>query len=228
MRTTLTLTETTGVDSEGYLIAVIPIGSTTRFYTVETPRLADEYDVNAPGDAVLIHTVDTTAMARGDLNTPAATVMDPDGNGNPNDSGAMWTSGETFHDALNDITISVTAATATSATVVITTYRLFTDDPLVPNVSMVRALHIAELRSRVDALRVRFGLAPFVWTDSTLAGGATAIRAVHITDLRLALSQAYSAAGLTLPTYTDPDLSVGMTIKAAHISELRTAVIAIE
>jgi hypothetical protein len=33
---------------------------------------------------------------------------------------------------------------------------------------------------------------------------------------------------VTPPTYTDPALAAGMSIKAAHIAELRSAVIAIE
>jgi hypothetical protein len=59
--------------------------------------------------------------------------------------------------------------------------------------------------------------------------GTTTISAVHVTDLRTALQEAYSAAGMTLPTYADPELTSGVTLaRAAHIAELRNAVIAIE
>ena len=103
----------------------------------------------------------------------------------------------------------------------------FTDDPLVAGSIVVRVVHIAELRSRIDQIRVARGLSAYTWTDSTLASGSTIIRAAHITDLRTALNEAYSAAKRSLPSYTDATLS-GAPIKAVHISELRAAVIAIE
>jgi hypothetical protein len=104
----------------------------------------------------------------------------------------------------------------------------FADDALNPGSSMIRAAHIAELRARIDALRVTYGLAPYPWTDPTLAAGSTLVRGAHIAQLRNALSDAYTAAHLTPPTYTDPGLGVGTTIKAAHLGELRTAVRTLE
>lgn len=87
--------------------------------------------------------------------------------------------------------------------------------------------HVTELRDRIDALRVRFGLAAFAWTDP--AAGSTAIRAQHVADLRAALSQAYTAAGRPLPTYSDPTPTAGVTvIRASDIAEIREAVEAIE
>jgi hypothetical protein len=104
----------------------------------------------------------------------------------------------------------------------------FTDNVLVAASSVIRAVHITELRQRIDVLRTRFGLAAFAWTDATLTPGATIIRAQHITDLRTALSQVYDAAGRTRPTYTDPVLTAGVIAKALHVSEIRAAVQAIE
>lgn len=96
-----------------YLMAKIPIGgSTTQFYTVET-RQRVGYDGTLPGTAVVIHRVDTT---RGDR---VAQVVDPDGNGDPNDAGAMWLPGDTFVDSLNGIAISVITLTATGYLVTI-------------------------------------------------------------------------------------------------------------
>ena len=104
----------------------------------------------------------------------------------------------------------------------------FTDAPLIAATSTIKAVHINELRSRIDAMRSRYGLSAYAWTDQTLSVGATIIRAVHIIDLRTALAQVYAAAGLTPPTYTDPSLGMGTNIRVAHIAELRAAVIAIE
>ena len=51
----------------------------------------------------MIYLVDT---ARGDR---MAQVVDADGNGNPNDAGAIWNVGETFTDASNGISVRVLA-----------------------------------------------------------------------------------------------------------------------
>ena len=102
----------------------------------------------------------------------------------------------------------------------------FTDDPLVVGSTFVKAVHITELRTQIDALRATYGLAGFSWTDSTLTAGATLVRAVHLTELRTALNQAYTAAGRPLPTYSA--LGAGTTIRAVNITELRSAVVALE
>lgn len=118
------------------------------------------------------------------------------------------------------------SATSDAATLTVPS---FTDAVLTAGSSTIRIVHITELRSRINTVRSRFGLAAFAWTDSSLTAGTSPIRTQHITDLRLALEQAYSAAGRAAPTYTDPTLTVGVTTaKLAHISELRAAVLAIE
>jgi len=73
------------------------------------------------------------------------------------------------------------------------------------------------------------GLGGYSWADPTLTARASILRAVHISDLRTALSQAYVAAGMSAPVFaTDPGLGAGMLIKAAHITEIRAALKAIE
>jgi hypothetical protein len=106
--------------------------------------------------------------------------------------------------------------------------RAFSDDPLTPAVTVVKAAHVNELRARIDVQRVRFGLPAYAWTDPTLTGGATVIKAQHILDLRLALSEAYVAAVRTPPTYSDPAPGPGETVTTTHIAELRTAVLGLE
>ena len=62
---TITLEPLDQLSSSGYMIARIPLpGSSTRFYTVETRRLAG-YDAKLPGHAVIIHLVDTDALRSG-------------------------------------------------------------------------------------------------------------------------------------------------------------------
>jgi hypothetical protein len=99
----------------------------------------------------------------------------------------------------------------------------FTDETLAAGVTPVKAIHITELRLRIDAQRARFNLGAFTWTNAPLAAG-TQVLALHLLELRTALEQAYKAAGRTAPSYTDPNLAAGTTIRAVHITELRTAV----
>jgi microcystin-dependent protein len=102
----------------------------------------------------------------------------------------------------------------------------FTDDTLSIGSTPARAVHITELRARVDAVRSQLRLGTFTYADGTINRSTTTILAQHILELRTSLAQAYAAAKLTPPVYTDPDLGVGIPIKAAHIAELRSAVVA--
>ncbi len=105
----------------------------------------------------------------------------------------------------------------------------FTDDPLQPGVTPVRAVHFTELRTRIDALRSAAGLLRFSWTDPVLQVGVTRVRRVHLLELRAALAEAYGAAGRAAPRWTDASPAAGSTpIRAAHLTELRAAVLALE
>ena len=104
-----------------------------------------------------------------------------------------------------------------------------TDDPLVPGVTPVRAVHLLELRARIDGLRRRTGLPAFGWTDAKVVPGVTPARALHLTELRSALGEAYAAAGRAAPGYTDVAVTAGATaMRAVHLQELRAAVAALE
>ena len=122
-----------------------------------------------------------------------------------------------------------TATQTFTATVGPAGARRFTDDPIVPGVTPVRAVHFTELRSRIDTLRVGTGLGRFVWTDPVLRAGVTPVRGVHLLELREALSAAYAAAGRAAPRWTDASPTSGSTpIRALHVTELRAAVLALE
>ena len=103
----------------------------------------------------------------------------------------------------------------------------FTDPTITAGMSPIRATHVAELRSRIAAVRAQRGLAAFIFTDTNLSAGMP-IRRVHITELRTALLQIYAAISVPLPSFTDPDLGAGSLIKGVHLTELRAAIIAIE
>ena len=103
--------------------------------------------------------------------------------------------------------------------------KVFTDDPLAAQSTPLKALHFTELRDAINTLRVQHGRAAFAWTGTAPVPGGT-VRVTHLTDLRTALTE---AAGQPVPTYTDPSLVVGGTpIKASHLNELRSYVLALE
>lgn len=97
---------------------------------------------------------------------------------------------------------------------------IFTDDPLSAGV-LVKATHLAELRTAVNAVRAQAGLSAATFTDATAAG--LVVKAVHVTELRTALDQARTALGLSTGGWTDSSLT-GVVIKAVHFQEIRNRV----
>lgn len=113
-RTTITLERLAQPQTANYKMAQIPIDGPSdhfHFYTVEARRLVG-YDAALPGDAVIIHEVNTN------WDEPAH-VIDIDGNGDTSDAGTRWTVGETFNDATNQISVSIDAITASGYVVTI-------------------------------------------------------------------------------------------------------------
>ena len=74
---------------------------------------------------------------------------------------------------------------------------LFTDDPLTAQVTIVKVVHVTQLRTAVDAMRAAANLDPLD-ADATVAAGAI-VKAQHILDLRLGLDEAraFSASPLS-------------------------------
>jgi hypothetical protein len=100
---------------------------------------------------------------------------------------------------------------------------VFTDPSLTACPTLIRPLHITELRAAINAARASVGQTAFTFTDPSLGAGAK-IKAVHVTELRTALAPVLSAIAVT-PSYTDPTIVAGTTVvKATHIQELRDLV----
>lgn len=95
---------------------------------------------------------------------------------------------------------------------------IFTD-PALNNTVTVKAVHVTQLRTAVNAMRAAAGLTPFAFTDGTLA----TIKALHVSQLRSALDAARAAIGLPDLTYTNTALA-GVAVKAVHLTELRNGV----
>lgn len=101
----------------------------------------------------------------------------------------------------------------------------FTDPVLTVGQTFVKAVHINELRSRIDSLRAYYGLSAFAWSAAPKAGetGLVSWRD-HVLELRTALEGAYTDAGMEPPEWTELPVNCP---RAAAIDELREAVQAI-
>jgi len=102
----------------------------------------------------------------------------------------------------------------------------FTDDPLIAGATVIKAVHVTELRQAIAALRARYSLSSLAWTDAVL-DASTPIRAVHVSELRTALVEVCTAAGRAAPTYTRTLAATQTVIAAVDFAELRAAVRAI-
>jgi hypothetical protein len=126
---------------------------------------------------------------------------------------------------------NATFAASVSNSVPLLVYPLtltFTDDPLTPRSTVVKQVHIAELRQAIDTLRLRYALTASSWTDASLTPGTTLVKVVHVTELRAALADVYTAAGRPIPVYSHATLVANQSvITATDIAEIRAALVAI-
>lgn len=97
---------------------------------------------------------------------------------------------------------------------------VFTDDPLAGG-TKVKAVHLTQLRSAVNAMRAAAALSAATFTDATLAG--ISIKRVHITELRTALNEALLQLN-RFASFTDSDLTTSIPVRGVHVRELRDAV----
>ena len=100
---------------------------------------------------------------------------------------------------------------------------IFTDNPIVPGTTVVKAAHLTELRTAVTAVCSLAGQPAPAFSDPNL-NGSIFIKAVHVSELRNALDGARVVLGLPALSYTDPALAAGATVRAAHWQQLRTGV----
>jgi YD repeat-containing protein len=98
---------------------------------------------------------------------------------------------------------------------------MFEDSPIVAGVQVIRAQHIVQLRTAINAVRRNAGLAVASFTDVIAPG--VAVRAVYITEMRSALASARSALGLPALPYQRSTLA-GQNVFAVDVMELRGGV----
>lgn len=100
---------------------------------------------------------------------------------------------------------------------------MFTDATVTARATRIKAAHIAELRTAVNAVRVLAAIGQFTFADASIA--SSRVKAVHLVELRAALAAARAALGITARSYTDPTIAAATTtVRAVHITELRNGV----
>ncbi|HEY3053121.1 MAG TPA: fibronectin type III domain-containing protein, partial [Thermoanaerobaculia bacterium] len=103
------------------------------------------------------------------------------------------------------------------------TTTIFLDDPIVAGSTLIRAIHLLQLRTAVNAVRAAAGMSNATFTN-TIAPGVI-ISAIDVTELRSNLDAARSIIGVPALQYTDPTLTAGSTlVKAVHVQKLRSGV----
>jgi subtilisin family serine protease len=95
--------------------------------------------------------------------------------------------------------------------------------------TVIKAVHVLELRTAIGNLRAARGIGAFNWTDPVLTVGSTPAKGIHVLDLRSALAPVCAAVPGKCGGYTDGTLPPGqIVIKAAHLNELRANVRALD
>lgn len=115
---------------------------------------------------------------------------------------------------------SINAAGTATGTSDIATTILFTD-PTLTTATKVKAVHVSELRTAIDAVRALAGLGAASYSNTAAAG--TTIRAQDILEMRTAIDAAWSALSMSPAAYTDPSLA-NVKVKAVHFNDLRARV----
>jgi hypothetical protein len=103
----------------------------------------------------------------------------------------------------------------------IATTIVFTDDPLVIGSTVLKGVHLTEVRAAVNAVRAVAGLGAATFTDASPSGKTP--KALYIQQLREALDPARFALGLPTMTYSKP-ANVGSLVRAIDLTEIRNGV----
>ena len=93
--------------------------------------------------------------------------------------------------------------------------------------TIIKAIHLIEVRTAIAAVRTLAGLSVATLTDPVITAGVTKAKAAHVTELRAAITEARSTLLLRSGSFKE-DVSPGVVIGARDFNELRRSVTADE
>jgi len=100
---------------------------------------------------------------------------------------------------------------------------VFTDPTITAQSTIVKAAHVTELRTAVNAMRtLNGGQGAFSFTDATL-DSSIAVKAVHFTELQTQLNTVRTALGFSTVSFTETP-SASDPIEKLHVDELRPGI----
>jgi hypothetical protein len=99
----------------------------------------------------------------------------------------------------------------------------FTDPTIVAGTTKVKAAHIAELRTAVNAVQTLAGQPNTAYTDPTL-NTTIKVKAAHVTELRSRITSARSTLSLSAPSFPTAITAGTTRVSKVFIDELRTSV----
>ena len=97
------------------------------------------------------------------------------------------------------------------------------DHPLATG-TLVKAVHMTQLRTAINALRSANGLPAVAWTDPVIVAGTTNIKAAHVVEMRTALAQVYQQQGRPQPVFSTLTPGVSL-VRGTDIMGIRTALL---
>jgi sugar lactone lactonase YvrE len=101
---------------------------------------------------------------------------------------------------------------------------IFTNDPIQAGINRVKVVHLQELRTATNAMRIAAGLASTAFSDPTV-NNSLVVKANHVMEIRNSMNAARAALGVSILSFTNPSLSPGVSkMKAIDLQELRDAV----
>jgi parallel beta-helix repeat protein len=99
--------------------------------------------------------------------------------------------------------------------------RIWTDSPLIENLTLIRKPHIDELRQEINFARKARGLPAFAWTDPVITAGETLIRKIYFDEMRNALEELSIYSIEQQPVWYGNIIAGQTLIKKIYFEELR-------
>src|SRR5947207_2828813 len=179
-----------GYDAAGNVGTSVPVAVTVANADTTKPTAAITTPTTNPTYSTSSSSLTLGGTASDNVGVTQVTWTNSRGGSGTATGTTSWTaSGIKLKPGTNVLTVSArdAAGNIATATLTVTLSFKFSDDPLAPGSTPIKAMHLTELRTATDSVAAAFGLATFNWTDPTLTPGLTNAKVVHLTELRAAM-----------------------------------------